>query len=123
MFDLETATPTKPSLSGNMLPNMTTCKNVWSNFSENLRIVALKVSINSILITKSLNLQFFLYGAGLRCDVDIFKLTASAQSVYREVHGIAFDINVNKSISLFASVPLLTCSSPPGAASSRLSNL
>ena len=24
---------------------------------------------------------------GIRCDVDIFKLTASAQSIYREVYG------------------------------------
>ena len=39
--------------------------------------------VNSILITKSINLQLFtliLYGVGVRCDVDIFKLTASAQS-------------------------------------------
>ena len=35
---------------------------------------------------------------------------------------IAFDININKSLSLFASVPLFTRSSPPGAASSIVSN-
>ena len=41
---------------------------------------------NSILITKSMNLQSFiliLHGV-VRCDVDIFKLTVSAQSIYRE---------------------------------------
>ena len=37
--------------------------------------------VNSILITKSINLQLFtfiLYGLRSRCDVDIFKPTASA---------------------------------------------
>ena len=45
----------------------------------------------SILITKSFNLQLFtliLYGLRVRCDVDIFKLTASAQSINREVYDI-----------------------------------
>ena len=44
--------------------------------------------VNSILITKSINLHLFtliLYDVGLRCDIDIFKLTASAQSINREV--------------------------------------
>ena len=36
---------------------------------------------------------------------------------------IVFDINVKKSVSLFVSIPLLTRRSPPGAASSILSNL
>ena len=31
-----TFTATKPWLSGNMLPNIKTCENGWSNFSENL---------------------------------------------------------------------------------------
>ena len=45
---------------------------------------------NSILITKIC--QFiviyfnFCTAIGVRCDVDIFKLTASAQSIYREVY-------------------------------------
>ena len=45
--------------------------------------------VNSILIAKSINLQLFtliLYGVGGRCDVDNFKLTASAQSIYRKVY-------------------------------------
>ena len=45
--------------------------------------------VNSIHITKSINLQLFtliLYGVDVRCDVDIYKLTASAQSIYKEVH-------------------------------------
>ena len=46
--------------------------------------------VNSILITISINLQLFtwiLYVLGVSCDVDIFKLTASAQSINREVYG------------------------------------
>ena len=48
--------------------------------------------VNSILTTKSINLQLFtliLYGVGVCCDVDIFKLTASAQSIYRYVYARA----------------------------------
>ena len=49
--------------------------------------------VNSILITKSINLQLItliLCGAGVRCDIDIFiyKPTASAQSFNREVCGL-----------------------------------
>ena len=47
------------------------------------------VRVNSILITKSVNLQLFtliLNGVGVCCDLNIFKLTASAQSIYREVY-------------------------------------
>ena len=50
------------------------------------------VQVNSILITKSINLQLFTSICtvlGVRCDVDIFKLTASAQSIKREVYGSA----------------------------------
>ena len=43
LFDHVTRTETKPGLSGNILPNLNTCENGWSNFSENLRIVALKL--------------------------------------------------------------------------------
>ena len=41
LFGPVTGTATKSRLSGNMLPIKKTCENGWSNFSENLRIVAL----------------------------------------------------------------------------------
>ena len=41
-FELVTCTATKPWLSINMLPNINICENVCSNFSTNLRVVALK---------------------------------------------------------------------------------
>ena len=69
--------------------------------------------INSILITKSINLQLFpliLYGAGFRCDVDIFKLTASAQSIYRGIIYTLTLLKCNEFILHFppsASLPLL----------------
>ena len=44
--------------------------------------------VNSIRITKSVNLlSFCTMLQGVRCDVDIFKLTARGQSIYREVDG------------------------------------
>ena len=42
LFELVTGTEMKPRLSRNMLPNINTCENGWSNFSANLRIVSLK---------------------------------------------------------------------------------
>ena len=47
--------------------------------------------INSILITESINLQlfnFFFMLLGVRCDVDIFTLTASAKSINRKLYDI-----------------------------------
>ena len=43
--------------------------------------------------------------------------------IFLPLLSIAFDINVIKSVSLLVSIPLLTHSSPPGAASSIQSNL
>ena len=43
MIDLVTGTATKQLLSGNMSPNINTCKNRWANFSANWRIVAIKL--------------------------------------------------------------------------------
>ena len=59
LIQLVTCTATKPWLSGNMYPNIKTYENGWLNFLENLRIVALKLLVNSILINKSINLQLF----------------------------------------------------------------
>ena len=61
-------------------------------FLRNFESRGIKIDrANMIFITKSINLQLFtliLFGVklGVRCDVDIFKLTASAQSIYREVY-------------------------------------
>ena len=44
---------------------------------------------NSILITKINQFAVICFNfVGCRCDVDIFKLTASAQSIYREVYAL-----------------------------------
>ena len=67
-------------------------------FLRNFENRGIKIDqINSILITKSINLQLFtliLYGVGVRCDVDIFKLTARAQSINREVYAIRYYTNI-----------------------------
>ena len=60
MFDFVTGTASKSWPSSNMLQNIKTCENVGSNFSENLKIVALKfVEITRLLSPKSINLQLF----------------------------------------------------------------
>ena len=60
----------------------------FENRGIKIATICHEILVTSILITKSFNLQLFTlisYGVGVRCDVDIFKLTASAQSIYREV--------------------------------------
>ena len=55
-------------------------RNGWSNFSENFRVVAVKLF--ELTQFKSQNLSIY-----LRCDVDIFNLTAHAQSICRVDYG------------------------------------
>ena len=43
LMQLVTGIATKPWKSGSMFPNIKTCRNRWSNFSANLRIVSLKL--------------------------------------------------------------------------------
>ena len=99
LFYLMTGTATKPWLSGIMLPNIKTCENRWSNFSENLRIVDLKLLELTRFLSPNLSIYSNLHSVctvlGVRCDVDIFKLTASAQSIYREVNDNTYRINEN----------------------------
>ena len=43
LFELVTGTEMNPWLSRNMLPNINTCENGWSDFSANLRVVSIKL--------------------------------------------------------------------------------
>ena len=76
---------------------VTKYKNMWKCIVEFLGIFetrGIKIArVNSIIITKSIDFQLFtliLYGVGIRCDVDIFKLTVRAQSIYREVYALTY---------------------------------
>ena len=51
LFKIVTGTEMKPWLSRNMLPNINTCENGWSNFSANLRVVSL-VSLKLLELTQ-----------------------------------------------------------------------
>ena len=65
--------------------------------------------VNSTLITKSINLQFFtliLHFVGVHCDVNIFKLTTGAQSIYREVNESHYDHDYNKKNVIQKKIPL-----------------
>ena len=42
--------------------------------------------VDSICITKSINLQKFCIGVWVRCDVDIIELTGRGHFIYREVN-------------------------------------
>ena len=63
-----------------MLPNMNTCENRCSNFSKKYQIRDNEIA----RVTKSINVLLFCTGVGELSDVYIFKLTARAQSIYRE---------------------------------------
>ena len=71
-----------------MLPNIKTYENGWSNSSENMGVVAIK-NFETQFASPNLSIYFnLMLGVGVRCDIDIFKLTASAQFIYREVYGV-----------------------------------
>ena len=68
-----------------MLLNIKTCENGWYNFSENLRIVALKLLVNSIPLTKSINLPFFiliLFGVRVRGDRRRFSVLSQFKAFF-----------------------------------------
>ena len=60
LFVLVTGTEMEPWLSRNMLPNVNTCENGWSNFSAKSESCVIKIAELSIRITKSINLLQFL---------------------------------------------------------------
>ena len=60
LFDLVTGTATKPRLSGNMLPNIKTCENGWSNFSETVWIVVLKLLELTRFLSPNISIDSYL---------------------------------------------------------------
>ena len=50
--------------------------------------------VNSTHITKNINLLQFRMALGVRCDVDIFKLTARAQSINSESLYVLYFVKV-----------------------------
>ena len=73
-----------------------------------LKILQLKVvNITGFLSPKSINLQLFtliLFGVGVRCDVDVFRLTASVQSIYREIYDRAFVVQLTREQRVLSSL-------------------
>ena len=70
----------------NRLPNIKTWANRWYNFSENLRIVTLKLLELTRFLSTNLSIFFnFLLFWG-RYDVEISTLTARAKSINRLVY-------------------------------------
>ena len=60
IFNPVIGTATKSWLSGNMLPDIKTCKNGWSKFAENLIIVALKLLGLTWLLSPNLSIYSYL---------------------------------------------------------------
>ena len=69
LFKLVTGTEMKPWLSRNMLPNINTCENGWSNFSANLRVVLLKLLELTQFAWPNLSIYFNFLCAMPRDDV------------------------------------------------------
>ena len=63
-----TGIATKPWLSGNMLQNIKTYENGWLNFSENLRLVSIKLLHSSQFALQICQFTLSLNGVGIRCD-------------------------------------------------------
>ena len=69
LFELVTGTEMKPWLWRNMLPNINTCGNGWSNFSPNLRVVSLKLLKLTQFAWPNLSIYFNFLCAVPRDDV------------------------------------------------------
>ena len=69
MFELVTGTDMKPWLTRNMLLNINTCENGWSNFSANLTVVSLKLLKLTQFAWPNLSIYFNFLCAVPRYDV------------------------------------------------------
>ena len=58
-WELVTGTATKPRLSGNMSPNIITCENGSSNFSNNLRVVTIKLFELTQFASPNVTIHFY----------------------------------------------------------------
>ena len=68
LIQLVTGIASKPWLSGNMLPTIKPCENGWSNFPENLRVVAIKFIELTQFVSPNLTISFCLCGFLVSCD-------------------------------------------------------
>ena len=59
---------TKPWLSGNMLPNIKTCENGFSNSLENMIFMALKLLQQIVSYHQIYQSTLIFYAVGVRCD-------------------------------------------------------
>ena len=105
LIQLVTGIATKPWLSRNMLPNIKTWENELSNFSENLRIVALNCSSSLDTYHQIYHVTVIYFNFVLCLGPLLSKEIFSAQSIHREVYGITYilcDMNL-----LFAGYKLI----------------
>ena len=64
-------------------------------FLEKIENRGIKIArVNSTHITKNINLHKFRMALGVRCDVDIFKLTTRAQSINSESLFVLYFVKV-----------------------------
>ena len=80
---LVTGIATKPWLSGNMFPNIKTCENGWSNFSEKLRIMALKFLELTRFLSLNLSIYSYLLNFVRFSGPLLSNAIFSAQSIYK----------------------------------------
>ena len=79
------------TLIKHVIQNINTCDNGCRKFSENLRVVTLKLlewpQFASPIINQFILISYwFRIVLVVRCDIDTSILTARAQSIYREVY-------------------------------------
>ena len=98
-IQLVTGIAMKLWLWGNMLSNIKTWEKRW-NYSKKLRIVASKLLELTILMTKSINLKFFiliLCSVGVCCDRRWFSIHKIdhlyEKTIHKEVYDLTFSRN------------------------------
>ena len=93
LFDHVTGTAIKLWHSEKMVANIKTIKNLLSNFLENLRIVTLKLVEFTQFLSQNLSIYGYLVWFCMLLgfsDVNNFILTASVQSISREVYALYY---------------------------------
>ena len=94
LFNLLTSTATKPRLSGYMLPNINIFENECWYFSENLKIVALKLLELTQLTSPKISIYFNSIWHWGSIVMSTFLLTAHAQYINSESLYVLYFVKV-----------------------------
>ena len=110
LFELVTGTEMKPWLSPNMLPNIKTCENGWSNFLANLRVVSLKLLQLTQFTWPNLPINF-----NFLCDVPRDDVIESTRFWWGHLLSFHHDLTVGLKTCATSRISKGACQEMPGS--------